>query len=131
VIPIGPTTRQQRLVRVVRRSEHDYQERDLGAVLFAPLIGAEGWPEDLEARPARRSSRQAVPHLIRESAERIEDIETASIGSLLERVGDSRRIEYSAQDGDAFVDAFQNARLVAEAERYYRIMYLLALPSNR
>src|SRR5215211_1354882 len=34
-----------------------------------------------------------------------------------------RPLEYAAQDGDSFLDAAQNARLVASAERYYRIMY--------
>jgi protein-L-isoaspartate(D-aspartate) O-methyltransferase len=34
-----------------------------------------------------------------------------------------RRIEYSKRDGDRFFDAIQNARLVADAERYYRLMY--------
>ncbi|MEK0086094.1 protein-L-isoaspartate(D-aspartate) O-methyltransferase [Benzoatithermus flavus] len=34
-----------------------------------------------------------------------------------------RRLEYAAQDGESFLDAAQNARLVASAERYYRIMY--------
>ena len=33
------------------------------------------------------------------------------------------RLEYAAQDGESFLDAAQNARLVASAERYYRIMY--------
>ncbi|HJS86619.1 MAG TPA: erythromycin esterase family protein [Acetobacteraceae bacterium] len=33
------------------------------------------------------------------------------------------RLEYAAQDGEGFLDAAQNARLVASAERYYRIMY--------
>ncbi len=35
----------------------------------------------------------------------------------------NRRIEYSSRDGDRFFDAAQNARLVAAAERYYRVMY--------
>jgi erythromycin esterase-like protein len=34
-----------------------------------------------------------------------------------------RRIEYAGQDGGSFLDAAQNARLIASAERYYRIMY--------
>jgi len=34
-----------------------------------------------------------------------------------------RRLEYMAHDGDSYLDAAQNARLVASAERYYRIMY--------
>lgn len=31
--------------------------------------------------------------------------------------------EYAAHDGETFFDAAQNARLVADAERYYRVMY--------
>src|SRR5215216_944524 len=34
-----------------------------------------------------------------------------------------RRLEYAQQDGESFLDAAQNARLIASAERYYRIMY--------
>ena len=35
----------------------------------------------------------------------------------------AKRTAYAAQDGERFLDAVQNARLVANAERYYRIMY--------
>jgi protein-L-isoaspartate(D-aspartate) O-methyltransferase len=35
----------------------------------------------------------------------------------------AKEMEYRAQDGEDFLDATQNARLVAAAERYYRIMY--------
>lgn len=34
-----------------------------------------------------------------------------------------RRRAYAEHDGERFLDAVQNARLVANAERYYRIMY--------
>ncbi|MEB8386715.1 erythromycin esterase family protein [Rhodobacteraceae bacterium KMM 6894] len=34
-----------------------------------------------------------------------------------------KEMEYTDQDGDQFFDATQNARLVANAERYYRAMY--------
>jgi protein-L-isoaspartate(D-aspartate) O-methyltransferase len=34
-----------------------------------------------------------------------------------------RRLDYSRQDGASFFDAAQNARLIASAEHYYRIMY--------
>jgi erythromycin esterase-like protein len=34
-----------------------------------------------------------------------------------------RGLEYAAHDGESFLDAAQNARLVASGERYYRIMY--------
>ena len=32
-----------------------------------------------------------------------------------------RRLEYAARDGERFFDAVQNARVVADAERYYRV----------
>jgi protein-L-isoaspartate(D-aspartate) O-methyltransferase len=34
-----------------------------------------------------------------------------------------RRLQYSMHDNGGFLDAAQNARLVAAAERYYRVMY--------
>jgi erythromycin esterase-like protein len=42
----------------------------------------------------------------------------ATLRRLLER-----RLELMARDGASFFDAAQNARLVANAERYYRVMY--------
>jgi protein-L-isoaspartate(D-aspartate) O-methyltransferase len=35
----------------------------------------------------------------------------------------ARRIDYVGADGEQYLDAVQNARLVADAEQYYRIMY--------
>ncbi len=40
-----------------------------------------------------------------------------------------RRMDYAARDGERFFDAAQNARLVADAERYYRAMYYGAAAS--
>ncbi|MGY3032931.1 protein-L-isoaspartate(D-aspartate) O-methyltransferase [Bradyrhizobium sp. USDA 4354] len=34
-----------------------------------------------------------------------------------------KQLDYAADDPDSFLDAAQNARLIASAERYYRIMY--------
>jgi len=41
----------------------------------------------------------------------------------------ANRLAYSAQDGDEFFDAAQNARVVAGAEAYYRAMYYGAAES--
>jgi protein-L-isoaspartate(D-aspartate) O-methyltransferase len=49
---------------------------------------------------------------------RCEDAVVAQCRDLL-----NRRLEYAARDGKDYFDAAQNARLVAAAERYYRIMY--------
>jgi len=35
----------------------------------------------------------------------------------------ARKLDYAARDGDDFMDAAQNARVVAGAEAYYRVMY--------
>ncbi|TWI05759.1 protein-L-isoaspartate(D-aspartate) O-methyltransferase [Luteimonas cucumeris] len=43
---------------------------------------------------------------------------TDTLRALLER-----RLEYAAHDGESFLDAAQNARLVRNAEAYYRAMY--------
>lgn len=34
-----------------------------------------------------------------------------------------KRRDYAERDGERFMDAVQNARLITNAERYYRIMY--------
>ncbi|HEX7672284.1 MAG TPA: erythromycin esterase family protein, partial [Polyangiaceae bacterium] len=50
-----------------------------------------------------QSSEQAVVKMLREVLE--------------------KRLDYASKDGERFFDAAQNARLVADAERYYRAMY--------
>jgi protein-L-isoaspartate(D-aspartate) O-methyltransferase len=98
VMPVGDRERFQQLTRVTRASEDDWRTEELESVRFVPLIGGEGWDEDETA--ARETGRPAsiaagarpglVAKLIRETAEPIDDIETASVGALLERIGDAR-----------------------------------------
>jgi protein-L-isoaspartate(D-aspartate) O-methyltransferase len=52
---------------------------------------------------------------------RYESSEQAVVSMLRDML--ARRFEYAEKDGDRFFDAAQNARLVANAERYYRAMY--------
>jgi protein-L-isoaspartate(D-aspartate) O-methyltransferase len=47
--------------------------------------------------------------------------EAAVVAQLRDLLG--QRLRYEEQDEDSFLDATQNARLIASAERYYRIMY--------
>lgn len=54
-------------------------------------------------------------------AGRYESSEQAVVAMLREML--ARRIEYAEKDGERYFDAMQNARLVANAERYYRAMY--------
>lgn len=45
VMPVGPATRHQRLVRVTRSDVREYEYEALEEVAFVPLVGAEGWSE--------------------------------------------------------------------------------------
>ncbi|ANN70593.1 protein-L-isoaspartate(D-aspartate) O-methyltransferase [Bordetella bronchialis] len=47
--------------------------------------------------------------------------EEAVLGQLRDLL--DKRLDYALRDGDNFLDAAQNARLVASAERYYRTLY--------
>jgi erythromycin esterase-like protein len=55
------------------------------------------------------------------------DCERAVVAMLRELM--ARQVEYSARDGVDFLDASQNARLVRNAEQYYRAMYYGAAES--
>jgi protein-L-isoaspartate(D-aspartate) O-methyltransferase len=96
VIPLGPTPRQQELLRITRSGPTRYDREELGRVQFVPLIGAAGWGES-EALPAVPLARAAalggsppVVRLLREVAERVLDIEAAPVDALLDRIGDAR-----------------------------------------
>lgn len=45
VMPVGDAN-EQRLIRVTKVSASELRKEDLGAVIFVPLIGAQGWGED-------------------------------------------------------------------------------------
>jgi len=96
VIPLGPTPRQQELLRITRSGPERYDREELGRVQFVPLIGAAGWGESEElpaltlARAAPFGGAQPVVSLLHEVVERVDDIETAPIGPLLDRIGDAR-----------------------------------------
>lgn len=94
VIPIGPTPREQDLVRVRRRSDGTFARESLGGVRFVPLVGTHGWPETPGSGPrAPRPgvSRPAVvAQLVHEAAEPLDSIEHGDIDGLLDRIGDAR-----------------------------------------
>jgi len=93
IIPVGDTSRLQRLVRVTRKSQDEFEDEDLGEVQFVPLIGAEGWDAGV-ARPGRAATERSRPgtvaKLIRETAAPIADIAQVDVSALLERIGDAR-----------------------------------------
>jgi protein-L-isoaspartate(D-aspartate) O-methyltransferase len=52
---------------------------------------------------------------------RYQSSEQAVVATLRDML--ERRVEYARRDGERFFDAAQNAKVVANAERYYRAMY--------
>jgi protein-L-isoaspartate(D-aspartate) O-methyltransferase len=45
VMPLGEPDSVQKLVKVTRRGEDEFEQEDLGPVRFVPLIGAHGWAD--------------------------------------------------------------------------------------
>ncbi|TMH64362.1 MAG: protein-L-isoaspartate(D-aspartate) O-methyltransferase [Betaproteobacteria bacterium] len=90
VIPIGDTAREQRLVRVHRIGEDEYDQEDLLPVRFVPLIGEQGWREEEPRAPRVTRAPLRLPEQIARVAERFETLEKADLAPLLERVGDAR-----------------------------------------
>ena len=86
IIPVGESDI-QRLVRLTRKGETQFDCDDLGSVHFVPLIGTEGWPE---SQPAEAPTRD-ISRLIGVSAERLPDLESAEFGKLFDRFA-SRRL---------------------------------------
>jgi len=93
VIPVGSTVGSQSLVKITRVGESEYESKDLGAVRFVPLVGAEGWhTEEKEASP-RPAIPISLPEQIAEHADLFDDLENldeASLDGLLDRIGDAR-----------------------------------------
>ena len=91
VIPIGDTSREQRLVRVQRVGEDQYDQEDLLPVRFVPLIGEQGWPhEDKREAPRVARAPLRLPEQIARAAERFATLENADLDPLLARIGDAR-----------------------------------------
>jgi protein-L-isoaspartate(D-aspartate) O-methyltransferase len=84
VIPVGETPRVQNLLRVRRTGPAAWTEEDLGPVTFVPLIGEEGWKEDIV--PALPD----LPSIVARAAEPFDDIDGADLNAFLDRVGEAR-----------------------------------------
>jgi protein-L-isoaspartate(D-aspartate) O-methyltransferase len=103
VIPIGDAG-VQRLKRIWRTGEKEFEEEDFGPVRFVPLIGEEGWSRARESgRRASESSRTlealkdraaarptSAAEIVTRAAEPFERHDTADLKPLLARIGDAR-----------------------------------------
>lgn len=82
----------QVLVRVTRKSETEFEEEELTPVHFVPLIGEQGWaePPPILRASGKTGRSSSVTELVREAATPIEDIDTASLDALVDRIADAR-----------------------------------------
>lgn len=87
IMPIGREQRSQRLMRITRTAANKFEQEDLGAVAFVPLIGEHGWAE-FPVGPV--GSRRSVPELIAEAAEDLPTPDRPDFGAMFDRFGDRR-----------------------------------------
>lgn len=84
----------------------DPDAAEIARVRYGCLTPWQGDPATYGHAALTGSYRTCEPHVVRALKELME-----------------KRVEYAERDGERFFDAVQNARLVANAERYYRVMY--------
>jgi protein-L-isoaspartate(D-aspartate) O-methyltransferase len=85
VMPVGEPQEVQKLLKITRAQEDEYEQEELGAVRFVPLIGAHAWTEKGE-----RADPRSLPELIRDAAEPLPDLDDPGFGALFDRFGDAR-----------------------------------------
>jgi len=95
-MPVGRDKDFQELVRVTRISEAEYESEDLADVRFVPLVGAEGWysePTTAKAKriqPSPADPEEQLRSDVANACEPFNSLETADLGPLLERIGNSQ-----------------------------------------
>jgi protein-L-isoaspartate(D-aspartate) O-methyltransferase len=83
VMPLGEPHSVQSLVKVTRTGEDEYEQEDLGAVRFVPLIGAHGWDE-------KGGKNRTLPEVVKAAAEPLPDLDSPEFGALFDRYADAR-----------------------------------------
>lgn len=92
VIPIGSSLNVQKLMRITRISENEYQKENLGDVQFVPLIGAAGWQDETGQKVSKIHETKSLPELVYASSEHFASIDEVNLDPLLDRIGDSRLV---------------------------------------
>ena len=95
VIPVGSKEREQKLLKITRRSETEFEQEDLGEVMFVPLVGQQGWAEDGRRAASNhvpgRSRGRTLPEMIAGAAEPLPDFLDPAFGQLFDRFA-ARRV---------------------------------------
>jgi protein-L-isoaspartate(D-aspartate) O-methyltransferase len=85
VMPVGEPQEVQKLIKVTRTSEDEYEQEEIGAVRFVPLIGAHAWTEKGE-----RADPRSPAELIRDHAEPLPNLDDPAFGAVFDRFADAK-----------------------------------------
>src|SRR5438045_2204853 len=95
VIPVGEEERHQSLIKLTRTSDAEFDEENLGAVAFVPLMGEQGWAEDgrrAATNHVSASRGRTLPEMIAEAAELLPEFDDGTFGQLFDRFAKRRVI---------------------------------------
>src|SRR5438046_537615 len=96
VIPVGEEEREQTLIKLTRKSKAEFEEENLGAVAFVPLIGEQGWAEDGRRAATNhvpgQSRGRTLPDMIAGLAEPLPELDDRAFGQLFDRFAKRRVI---------------------------------------
>jgi protein-L-isoaspartate(D-aspartate) O-methyltransferase len=96
VMPVGDSQKRQTLVRLTRTGPDSWDEDDLGAVAFVPLVGEHGWPEKhgsgivSSIRNALAPKKKGVAAQIACCAEPLPDFDDEAFGALFDSYAGAR-----------------------------------------
>ncbi|PWL32703.1 protein-L-isoaspartate(D-aspartate) O-methyltransferase [Marivita sp. XM-24bin2] len=94
VIPVGETELGQSLRRITRTGPESWEEENIAAVRFVPLIGAQGWTENGHRAASNhlpgQTSGRTLSQMVAAAAEPLPDIEDPAFGALFDRYADRR-----------------------------------------
>jgi protein-L-isoaspartate(D-aspartate) O-methyltransferase len=96
VIPVGEEERFQTLIKLTRESDTEFDEENLGAVAFVPLIGEQGWAEDGRQAATNHvlgvARGRTLPEMIADAAEPLPEFDDRAFGQLFDRFAKRRVI---------------------------------------
>jgi protein-L-isoaspartate(D-aspartate) O-methyltransferase len=122
VMPLGPEPRTQVLVRITRRGYDRFEREHLGRLRFVPIARAEEEPAASRGavpQGSARSRTRGVSRLIREVAHPVSDLEDLDLGSLVERIGNSRIVLLGAATDGTSEFHRMRARITRELIVHY------------
>jgi protein-L-isoaspartate(D-aspartate) O-methyltransferase len=94
VIPVGDEQRQQTLVKLTRKTKNEFEEENIGAVAFVPLIGEQGWTEDGRRAATNHTGgptgAMTLAAMVASAAEPLPAFDDRAFGSLFDRFADRR-----------------------------------------